>query len=125
LCYDRESHLLVRLSKSGDECVFEVADANMRCLALSLVLGASTALSGCGTAGSRFHGAVVGGLPFQAVAFDVLAASATGAPDAGVRWLQGLVSLPFDLVIDAVLMPADVVAWIFGVHKARRTAPHP
>jgi hypothetical protein len=33
--------------------------------------------------------------------------------------------LPFDLVIDAVLMPADVVAWIFGVHKARRTAPHP
>ena len=33
--------------------------------------------------------------------------------------LWGIVSLPVDLVLDAVFIPADLVGWAFGAEKHR------
>ena len=79
-------------------------------------------LGACGTIATR--GSVpVGAYPFASVEFDVVLIGAlfdssveksTRDRDAGA----GLLSLPVDLAIDAVLLPIDLVAWIFGARKS-------
>ena len=85
---------------------------------------ASLTLPACGTLVTRLgDGPVFGAYPFEAVVLDVgLVGGAFGAEKNtqsradGEAWM-GLVSLPFDLVLDAVLTPVDLVAWAFGVRK--------
>lgn len=93
------------------------------------LLLACTALGGCyGTMFSRGSGPyAVGKYPFEALAVDI-GFMAEVRPDerfSGVPreqgpnlFLWGLVSLPIDTVVDVVLAPVDVVAWIFGCDKA-------
>jgi uncharacterized protein YceK len=77
-------------------------------------------LSGCvsGTHLTRVAnpGHFAGKYPFEAVAVDIASLSGDANPilDVGV-W--GLLSLPLDIVIDAVLSPADLILWPFGVEK--------
>lgn len=85
-----------------------------------------TTLSGCGTIASRGQRSWFGAYPFQGVGVDLVFLSKTfdapqdflGMKAPGSFFLfWGLVSLPFDLVVDAVALPLDVGGWIFGVHK--------
>lgn len=85
----------------------------------------------CGTAFSRGSGVAVGAYPFQAVAIDGYFISKTfnqpedfmGMTATGPLFLLwGLVSLPVDLVIDAILLPIDLGAWMLGAYKQGRRA---
>ncbi len=89
---------------------------------------ACTVLAGCtGTMLSRGTGPCsVGKYPFEAIALDIgfMAATRADERDTGVpgkegtpTFLWGLTSLPIDTVVDVVLLPVDVVAWIFGCSK--------
>ncbi len=94
---------------------------------LATLLGCAC-LGGChGTMFSRGGGPyAVGKYPFEAIAVDIgLMAqvrpdereSGLSKHDSPNLFLWGLVSLPFDAVLDVVLAPVDVVAWLFGCNK--------
>lgn len=74
---------------------------------------------------SRAHGDFLGAPPGAAVATDVLlmvmAVDDGGTTDAvAAGFAAGLLSLPFDLVVDVVLLPADLIGWAFGLEKHGR-----
>ena len=79
-------------------------------------------LPGCiGTYGTRMlsdpvekNASFVGGYPFMAVAVDcsVIGGSSTGCGN--IFKSACFLSLPFDLVVDAVLSPIDLIMWPFG-----------
>lgn len=69
-----------------------------------------------------------GAYPFEAVWVDLrmiarsfeAAATAAGDPELdpeGCCWLPVLLMLPFDLALDAVLLPADLIGWTAGWRK--------
>ncbi len=78
-------------------------------------------LSSCGTVVSRVHADHIGAYPGEAILFDawLIAAPFSGAAsEPGARaLLLGLLSLPFDAVLDVLLLPADLVGWPFGLRK--------
>lgn len=93
----------------------------------SALLPLLAAASSCGTVYTRGQVDVVGCYPLQAVVHDVRGivqvfdpppASRSRSADSGFVGAQALVSLPFDLVLDIVLAPVDLGAWIFGYSKA-------
>lgn len=96
-----------------------------RCLSVLLCAGLA---SSCGTGYTRgYERSVFGAYPFYAVGHDFYwIGKAFGPPQellgtqAGNAWcfIGGLLSLPFDLVLDAVLLPIDLGAWIAGYHKS-------
>jgi uncharacterized protein YceK len=86
-----------------------------------------TTLSACGTILGRTHPDHIGAYPGEAITFDfaLMASPFRGdAPDAGsgetdgaTNFVLGFVSLPFDLVFDVVLLPADLIGWLFGLRR--------
>ena len=90
-----------------------------RCLLALALLLAGVASTGCGTAFSRSRHDFLGAYPFEGVAADALMVVGVINPDNEAVALYGLISLPIDLVVDLVLLPADLVAWAFGQSKAR------
>lgn len=82
----------------------------------------------CGTVYTRGRADPFGSWPLQAVVHDVQNIAAAFDPPppsrertagSGFVAMQGFVSLPFDLVIDVVLVPVDVGGWLLGYTKAR------
>lgn len=87
-------------------------------------------VSGCGSLFSRGMGAPFGGYPFEAVALDAVFICSVGGPGQQVldQWMTGdvlffwgLLSLPFDLLMDTIMLPVDLGAWACGHHKMGRT----
>ena len=101
---------------------------NVRRARVAALLLSSAALTGCdGTMYSRGQGPyAVGKYPFHAFATDIWFMSQVSGPgkaEIGMEgtgstiFFWGLVSLPFDTVLDTVLLPVDLVAWAFGASK--------
>lgn len=93
-------------------------------LVASLV--AALGCSACGSLCTRTLGPALGGVPGAAVVWDVMAMSKVAGPthrlldiDWDGPWLfaGGLLSLPFDLAVDVVALPFDLVAWACGHEK--------
>lgn len=78
--------------------------------------------SGCGTLFTRCgdNGNVIGKYPYSAVGKDI---DMIASVESGVGYTilliapSGLISLPIDIVVDTVLLPADLIAWPFGLSK--------
>jgi hypothetical protein len=64
----------------------------------------------------------VGAYPFSGLANDVKhvikgnGENHVPVPDGFTRMVSFL-SIPFDIVVDAILLPADLIAWPFGLKK--------
>jgi hypothetical protein len=89
-------------------------------------------LNGCvGTVFTRIHspGDWAGGYPFQAVVFDAGAIGSDwqgGHAGIGVGIpLAATFSWPWDLAIDALLLPLDLVFWLAGWDKSTRPSAPP
>ena len=98
----------------------------------ALLLALAASLGGCGTMVTRgdLH-APVGAYPLEAIGFDLSGLyhgfteptlwhpehdrAAKVAKEGEVIGL--ILSLPADLVFDVVLLPVDLVAWVFGARK--------
>ena len=85
-----------------------------------------TTVSACGTFDSRLAGGLVGAYPLQAVGTDLWLIAQVGQGERVLMGLLvngrgmmvcGLLSLPIDVVLDVMLLPCDVVAWILGIRK--------
>jgi len=88
-------------------------------------------LPGCGTLFGRTRADYIGAYPGQAIVFDVWAMSSLfqgkdperphddleRRREGEMNFVGGLLSLPFDVVIDVVLLPADLIGWLFGLEK--------
>lgn len=74
--------------------------------------------SGCGTILSRSGDRPVGAYPYQAVAVDVRILRESSPEsrhvDDAIGWTGVTIA---DALIDTVLLPVDLVFWLFGVHK--------
>ena len=69
------------------------------------------ASSGCGTIHTRWGQHKFGAYPYQGAAVDVV-----GVFDSeGVYYT--LPSLPFDLAVDTVCLPVDLIWWMCGIEK--------
>lgn len=99
------------------------AQVTTRSLPLAVLLLANTS---CGTIHSRGGYQPFGRYPFQAVVFDLVhvpgvfgdGVDVLGTHLSGTTvTLWSLLSLPIDLVADAVLLPVDVIAWTTGASK--------
>jgi hypothetical protein len=77
---------------------------------------------------SRGADAFLGGYPLQAVAVDLTYLASSFGRMEGSHWSGSerftfsLLSLPADAILDLVLLPADLVAWLFG-HQKRSISP--
>ena len=71
-------------------------------------------LSGCGTVGTRLGHTSFGAYPYQAIATDVEAVAEADVP--GEIRILAFLSFPFDLVLDTLLLPPDLILWAAG-HK--------
>ena len=87
---------------------------------------AAISVSACGTLTTRRPVRPVGAYPFAALWTDgLMIGQMFNGPVAfgsfemsGVEVaLWGVVSLPVDLVVDAVFLPVDLVGWAFGARK--------
>ncbi len=96
-----------------------------RTLILFAIATLGSVSSGCGTLLSRGEGSFCGAYPFEAVAADVVMIAGQFDQDQEAWILRGLVSLPFDLVVDIALAPIDLVAWPFGHRKGKPRSPEP
>ena len=88
-----------------------------RRILLPAAVALCAALSSCGTVYSRGTHAVFGAYPFQGVAVDAVMITGHFRDDREVYIAQGLMSLPFDLVVDVALCPLDLIAWVLGGRK--------
>lgn len=97
--------------------------------AVLLILAASS-VSACGTMTTRSPARPIGSYPFGALYVDGIMIGQMfqervvfpSFDMSGVEIaLWGIVSLPVDLVLDAVFLPADLVGWAFGAEKHRGT----
>lgn len=101
-----------------------------RVLTAALILASASGSVGClGTGTSRIPSynrpdeSWFGSYPYRAVVDDVeiIAWSGGSIPDSpawgSVGILAGIVSIPFDLVVDTVLLPVDAIGWICGKKK--------
>ncbi len=70
-------------------------------------------LTGCGTVVSRTGSKSFGAYPYQAVATDV-AVVAVEKPEVKVL---AFFSIPFDLILDTLFLPPDLIFWIGGNKK--------
>lgn len=87
----------------------------------------ATTLSACGTVLGRTHPDHIGAYPGEAIVFDFAwmaspfrgdsADAGGGETDGATKFVLGFVSLPFDLVFDVVLLPADLIGWVFGLRR--------
>jgi uncharacterized protein YceK len=82
----------------------------MNILKLIPLIIAACLISGCGgtmITRQNYNGcSIIGGYPYKAVVYDV---SEMG--------FLGYCCLPFDLVIDTVGLPFDLIAWPFGLNR--------
>ena len=102
----------IRTRASLLQLLFSLRMKDQLAIVFGLALCASS--GACGTAISRDRdgdGTVFGAYPFEAVAIDVEIMGMQGF------LLCGLASLPFDLVVDVVASPIDLVAWVCGADK--------
>jgi len=92
-------------------------------------LALSPLFCGCGTVFSRSSPDLFGAYPLLAVEFDLVLiseVSGDGGEAMGMAagpaffFVTGLVSLPFDLAIDVVALPIDLVAWALGYQRDAR-----
>ena len=97
-------------------------------LRVMLCFACSLPLFGCGTVFTRASPDLFGAYPLQAVVFDLAFISKVGegsqefmgmSPNGGWFFVTGVVSLPFDLAIDLVALPVDLVAWTLGATRTR------
>ena len=104
---------MIRSSQNGLLIVITMRLAGML---LPLLLAA-----GCGTFKTRTGNTQFGAYPYEGVAEDF-----THMPDAINKNRPGktimeftvlIVSIPFDLGLDTVLLPVDLACWSFGEHK--------
>lgn len=91
----------------------------------SALLLAALCLSGCGTLITRTTMAMPGGdfagaYPFQAVAVDVdgMFHQKSGLLEECCK-IMAFMSIPFDLAIDLVLSPIDLLLWPMGFTKSK------
>ena len=90
------------------------------------IAGVLLGLQACGTADTRNGESAFGAYPLQAVAHDVYLIAKTfgrGEEMLGTKvsgpffLLSGMVSLPFDLFCDLLVLPVDIGVWIAGRRK--------
>lgn len=103
-----------------------------RLMSTAFIVVSASGLAGClGTGTSRIPSynhpdeSWFGSYPYRAVVDDVeiVAWSGGSIPDSpalgSIGVLAGIVSIPFDIVVDTVLLPVDTVGWICGKKKGR------
>jgi len=90
--------------------ILSVRQNEMKQIGIALLL---LTLTGCGTVVSRTGSHSFGAYPYQAVATDV-AVVAVEKPDVKVL---AFFSIPFDLILDTLFLPPDLLFWIGGNKK--------
>ena len=103
----------------------------MHAFKAQLLAVALVACTSCGTMASRSQNEV-GAYPLMAVWADLSFLAMGVGAERGVEaegiprvllLLGGLISLPIDLVFDAVVLPLDLGAWAFGIYKFPSVGP--
>ena len=91
----------------------------MKAIAIWFLSASCLALSGCfGTIGTRCQkpASFAGRYPYSGVAMDVVVVATMPVTDGGPLAPFALISVPFDLIADSVLLLPDLICWPFG-HK--------
>jgi uncharacterized protein YceK len=89
----------------------------------------SVSLTGCGTIVSRCQAPHFGAYPYEGVLIDcvapagLLTGSRLSTSDRLGFSAAFIASLPFDAVLDTLLLPPDLIFWIAGKHKEASYGP--